>query len=167
MPSLTPAVRVAATSILLLSLVHIFFWAMLAITIQSEAPNEFPYTYFAPLFCVIAAAGFLGIAVGTGIFYAKQWARIAALALAALVAFFCAFAMLVSAAVVFGPLAAGLGGDLVRLALVYLFIFSLSIWWIFLFSRKSVAAQFSASAVSVAPAGPKKPSCPPSIALLA
>jgi hypothetical protein len=175
MPSLTPAVRIAATSILLLSVVHIVFWVMLAITMQSEAPNEFPYTYFAPLCGVIASAGFSGVAVGTGILYAKRWARIAALALAALVAFFCAFAILVSAAVIFGPLAAGLGveipisskSDLVRLALVYLFIFSLSIWWIFLFSRKRVAEQFYTSAVSVSPAGPKKSACPPPIALLA
>lgn len=176
MLTLTPAVRVAATSILLLSIVHIFFWALLAITLRTDLPSEFPYNYFVPIMSVISGAGLLGVFVSVGIFRACNWARIAAIALAAIAAFFCALGMLMPLLVVFGGLPlADLGldihvaqkNDFVRLFLIYLFVFSLAIWWIFLFSKKSVAIQFSPNAAAAAPAAPKKPACPPAIALLA
>lgn len=175
MRPLTPAVRVAASSILLLSFVHIIFWAILAITLRPELPHEFPYNYFFPILCLFSVAGVPGIFVGAGLFYARNWARIAAIALGAITAFFCALGMLLPLLILFAVLPlGGLGvdlpvakGDFFRLFLVYLFIFSLSLWWIFLFSRKSVIAQFTVGAVSVAEATPKKPACPPPIALLA
>jgi hypothetical protein len=175
MSRLALSVRIAAGSILLLSVVHILFWLTLAVASHSEFPAGYPYDLFFPIALTFAAAGLSGIVVGVGIFRARSWARIAALGLAALVALFCAFAMLVSVAVTFVPLAAGLGveatvastSELMRLALVYLVVLSVSVWWIFLFSRKTVAAQFFAGAVYAPSADPKKPSCPPPIALLA
>jgi hypothetical protein len=173
MPTLTPAVRAAATSILLLSIVHIFFWALLAITLRSDLPSEFPYNYFVPIMSVISGAGLLGVFVSIEIFRARNWARIAAIALAAITAFFCALGMLMPLVVMLGGLPlADLGldiqvaqkNDFVRLFVIYLFVFSLAIWWIFLFSKKSVAAQFSPNAATAAP---KKPVCPPPIAFLA
>jgi hypothetical protein len=173
MSSLTPAVRIAASSILLLSLVHAFFFAFFAITIRADLPAEFSYNYFFLILCIISAAGLLGVLVAAGLFYARNWARIAAIALATIVAFFSAFAMLVFLVLIFGILPGGgpeielHSTDLIRLFTVYLFVFSLAIWWIYLFSKKGVAAQFSANARFAVPQVPKEPVCPPPIALLA
>lgn len=173
MPKLTPAVRIAAGSILLFSLAHVFFWGVLAFSARANLPAAFPYNYFFPILCLFSAAGLFGAAVAAGIFYARNWARITTLLLAALVAFFCVFAVLALVVISFGSLSMGLGieipkkSDLIRVGLIYVFIFSLALWWIILFSRKSVAAQFSANTLSAAPSVPAKPVCPPPIALLA
>src|SRR5262249_44582245 len=175
MPQLTPAVRIASGSILLLSVVHVLFWAFLAFSLRADLPSEFPYNYFLPAMFVISVAGALGIVVAAGIFRARNWARVAAIALAAIVAFFCLLGMLVPLLLILGlVLPPGLGvefsvhrTDFIRLLLVYFFVFSLAIWWIVLFSRQRVAAQFSPSATPTASAIPKKPVCPPPIALLA
>jgi len=175
MPKLTLSIRIAAGSIVLLSLIHTIYWATLAISAHSDFPTSFPYNYLFPVLCVFSAAGLLGMIVGAGIFYSRNWARLAALVIAALVSCFCAFALLVSISVLFGPLAAGLGVEvrvtdlrsLVGLGVVYLFVFFLAAWWIFLFSRKSVAAQFASNAVPVTRVTQVKRSCPPPIALLA
>ncbi|HLZ12985.1 MAG TPA: hypothetical protein VKP58_10380 [Candidatus Acidoferrum sp.] len=173
MPKLTLSVRLAAASILLLSLLHAVFWALLAYSAHSGLPPSFPYNYVFPVLCVFSAAGLPGVIIGAGIFRLQNWARVAALVIAALVALFCAFALLVLFIVSFGLLSAGPGveipekSDLLRVGLFYFFIFALAVWWILLFSRKSVAAQFSAAAPADARAIPKKAACPPPIALLA
>jgi len=173
MPKLTLAVRVAAGSILLLSVGHIIFWARLAFAAHSDFPASFPYNYLFPILCVFSAAGLFGMVVGAGIFYSRNWARIAALVLAALVAFFCAFSLLAIVVMSLGLLSTGLGieipqkGDLARVGLVYFLFFALALWWIILFSRKSVAAQFTPAAASIPSRLAKKISCPPPIALLA
>ncbi|HWZ98066.1 MAG TPA: hypothetical protein VN025_09915 [Candidatus Dormibacteraeota bacterium] len=174
MGQLKPSVRIAASSIFLLSLVHILFWAFLAVVLRKDLPLEFPYNYLIPIFWIIAAAGALGLLVALGIFQARNWARISAIALGVVVAFFCAFGMSVPLLIVFGalPLATlgldvRLKNDFVRLFVVYFLVFALAVWWIFLFSKKSTVAQFSTNAGSVAPAEPRKPACPPPIALLA
>ncbi len=174
MPKLTLSVRIAAASLLLLSVFHSIFWTMLAVSSKANLPTEFPFNYFFPVFCAIAGAGISGVVVAVGLFRARNWARIAAIALAALVAFFCALSILVPVTLVFGFfLPTGFGieipskTDMIRLIFVYFFVFGLSIWWIFLFSRKSVAAQFSGSNAFASVDIPKKPACPPPIALLA
>ncbi len=174
MPKLTLSVRIAAASLLLLGAFHAIFWIMLAFSSRANLPTEFPFNYFFPLFCAIAAAGILGIVVALGLFRARNWARIAAIALAALVAFFCVISILVPVALAFGFFLPSDWGidipsktDLIRLVFVYFFVFALALWWIFLFSRKSVAAQFSGSSAFASVDIPKKPACPPPIALLA
>ncbi len=173
MPKLTLAVRIAAGSILLFSLAHILFWGMLAFSTRANLPDTFPYNYFFSILCIFSGAGLFGGAIATGVFYARNWARIAALVLASLIAFFCVFAVFALIAISFGTLSTDLGieipqkSDLIRVALAYLFIFSLALWWIILFSRKSVAAQFSTSISASAKTIPAKPACPPPIALLA
>ena len=176
MPTLTPAVRIAAGSILSLSLVHIAFWAILALELGRGMPNEFPFNFYVPVFWIISAAGAVGIVIAIELFHAKGRARLAALVLGAVVALFCALGMLAPALLISGalPLAA-LGievpvtgkSDLVRLFVVYLFVFLLAIWWIVLFSRKSTVAQFSSVAPRESSAISVTPACPPPIALLA
>jgi hypothetical protein len=56
--------------------------------------------------------------------------------------------------------------DSIRVLLIYFLVFLIAVWWIILFSRHSVAAQFASNANSALPFA-KQPSCPPPIALLA
>jgi len=176
MATLTPAVRMAASSILLLSLIHIAFWAILAIELGGGLPNEFPYNVYAPAFWIISVAGVLGVVIAIAVLSGKAWARIAALVLGAIVMLFCAFGMLAPILLISGapPLAAlGLDVHLVskseflRLFVVYLFVFLVAIWWIVLFSRKSTAVQFTSVPPAEISAIPGRPVCPPPIALLA
>jgi len=173
MPKLTLSVRIAAGSILLFSLTHIIFWGMLAFSARANLPDTSPYSYFSSILCIFSAAGLFGAIVAVGICRARNWARVAALVLAALIAFFCIFAVLALAVMAFGSFSMGLGieipqkSDLTRIALVYFLIFSLALWWIILFSRKSVAAQFSTSTTALDQTIPARPACPPPIRLLA
>lgn len=171
MQKLALSVRVAAASLLLLSIVHVLFWAVLAVASREESQGSYPYTLFFPVACVFSAAGLAGVFVGVGLFRARAWARIAALVLAALVGVFSAFAMFVAIGLLVMP---GSTADLslhtidfVRLFLVYLVAFSIAVWWIILFSRQKVAAQFSSNLDSLVRPPVKKPSCPPPVALLA
>src|SRR5580765_5079522 len=112
MPTLTPAVRIAASSILLLSFVHIAFWAILALDLGKGPANDFPYNFYVPAFSIISAAGTAGIVTAIGLFCAKDWARIAALVLGAVVALFCALGMLAPVLLISGALPlASLGLD--------------------------------------------------------
>ena len=174
MPKLTLSVRMAAGSILVLSVAHILFWFTLAVTARSDASGSYPYNLLSRVAFAFSAAGLFGLAVGIGIFFARNWARIGALVIGALVALFGAFGVLALVMLSFGALSLGLGVEipqksaLVRAGIVYFLSFALALWWIFLFSRRSVAAQFVGSQpIAVSAASTKKSACPPPIALLA
>jgi hypothetical protein len=174
MPKLTPAVRIAASSILLLSVVHIAFWAIAGYLIRFYGIEG---SQFTPLFIailLISSGGLAGIVVVVGIFKARNWARIGALVIAGLTALASAFALLVLCFLLlrkptdFFDVFGGLDkSSLAKTALVYLVVFSLAIWWILLFSRKTIAEQFSSSATADISSTPGKAFCPPPIALLA
>lgn len=171
MPRLTLAVRIAAGSIFILSLLHTILWLALAISLRSDPALELPYRFLRFLFVTFSLAGVAGALIAIELFRARNSARIAALVLGALVAVFCALGMLVAIGLLF---TAGSSvelyvhrSDFLLAFLVYLVALSTALWWIILFSRKSVAAQFSSNANSVASPALKKPSCPPPIALLA
>jgi len=173
MTKLSLTVRVAAGSIVALSVIHIVFWAWLALAARSGDSSEFPFSYVFPILCVFSAAGFPGIVVGAGLFRSQNWARVAALVLSVLVGCFCAFSVLALLIVSFGGLSMGLGveipekSDLLRVAVIYFLIFAVAVWWLIVFSRKSVAAQFSSPSRAKPADAPKKPACQPPIALLA
>ena len=126
------------------------------------------------LFGAFSLAGIAGVLISIGLFRARNSARIATLVLGALVAFFSAIGVLAACVALFGFLSLGLGieipttkgGYYFSLLLIYALIFGLALWWIILFSRKSVAAQFSSNTDPSAPSSIKKPACPPPIALL-
>src|SRR5260221_2240531 len=149
MPKLSLSVRVAAASIVFLSVAHIIFWASLALAARSNDSSEFPHSYLFGSLCVFSAAGLPGIVVDVGLFRSTNWARVAALVLSVLVACFCAFSALALFIVSFGTLSLGLGveipqkSDLLRVGIVYLLIFALAVWWLVVFSRQSVAVRFS------------------------
>ena len=173
MTKLSLAVRIAAGSIVALSVIHIVFWAWLARAARAGDSSEFPYSYVFPVLCVFSAAGFSGIVVGAGLFRSKNWARVAALVLSALVGCFCALSVLALFIVSFGALPLGLGveipqkSDLLRVAVIYVLIFAVAAWWLIVFSRKPVAAQFSGPNRAKLEDAQKKPACPAPIALLA
>src|SRR5882757_1470920 len=173
MAKLTFSVRAAASSIVFLSVIHIIFWAWLALTARSTDSFEFPYSYLFGALCVFSAAGLPGIVVGAGLFRSKNWARVAALVLSVLVGCFSALSVLALFVVSFATLPLGLGveiprkSDLLRVGGIYVLIFAVAAWWLVVFSRKSVAAQFSGPSRAKPEDAPKKSACPPPIALLA
>ena len=67
MPKLSLSVRVAAASIVCLSVIHIIFWAWLALAARSADSTEFPYNYLFGALCVFSATGLPGIVVGAGL----------------------------------------------------------------------------------------------------
>src|SRR5207302_3668036 len=135
--------------------------------------SEFPYSYLFGALCVFSAAGLPGIVVGVGLFRSKNSARVAALVLSVLVGCFCAFSILALFIVSFGTLSLGLGveipqkSDLLRVGVIYVLIFVVAVWWFIVFSRKSVATQFSSPNRINLQDAPKMSACPPPIALLA
>src|SRR5262249_2577033 len=138
MHNLPLSVRIAAASILALSAIHVFFWAVLALAAHSGAPATYPGNLLFPAAFVFSVAGLFGIFVGIGVFRARAWARVAALVIAALVLLFCGFGMLVLATALFGLFDLGTGIEmpttsktyLVGTGLVYFSIFLLAVWWI-------------------------------------
>jgi len=175
MPNLTLSVRIAAGLILFLSVLHIVFWAVLAIATHSAGPATYPTNLLFPISCVFSVAGLFGVFVGVGIFRVRPWARVAALMVAAIVLMFFGCRILVLALTLVGLFGPGLGVEIpttsktyfICMGLTYFSVFLLAIWWIYVFSRKSTAAQFSSATSTPAETIPKKPSCPPPIALLA
>ncbi len=173
MPRLSTSVRAAAVSILFLSIAHFVFWALLAAWVYTSGLNDGQYTMLFVAQCLISVGGFAGVLVAVGIFKAKNWARLAVLTLGAIVGFFSALATLVLVLLflvgpnIFDSLVGASHSNMIKLAILCAFVFSLSLWWIVLFSRPHVAEQFGAELAIAAPALSNKPACPPPIALLA
>jgi len=176
MPKPSLAVRFAASSILLLSFVHIAFWALMGFWVHLMGINGNQFTILFVAIGVISVLGLAGVAIAVGVLKAKNWARVGALALGGVSASISAFALFVLFLLIaLSPPSFGLltnlvednRGGFVKLGLVYLFVFSLAVWWIVLFSRKSVVAQFSSGAEASISLTASKPVCPPPIALLA
>src|SRR5215468_9005170 len=119
MPNLTLSVRIAAGSILFLSVMHILFWAVLAITAHSAAPATYPANLLFPVSRVFSVAGLVGVFVGVGIFRVRPWARVAALVVAAIVLLFCGFGILVLALTLVGLFGLGLGVEIPTISKTY------------------------------------------------
>ncbi|HJZ65362.1 MAG TPA: hypothetical protein VKD70_13650 [Candidatus Acidoferrum sp.] len=167
--------RIAAGSILLLSVVHVLFWAVLAVAAHSAAPVTYPTDLLFPVACVFSVGGLFGVFAGIGVLQARAWARVAALVAATFVVLFCGIGIFVLALTLVGLSGLGLGIEVpttnktyfVVMGLAYFSIFLLALWWIYVFSRKSTASQFSSETTTPLEATSKKPSCPPPVALLA
>ena len=173
MPKLNLSIRIAAGSICALSLLHLVFWVYVAVASRTADLDASPYTLFFPVALAFSLLGVIGVLVGVGIFRARAWARVAALVLAALVAIFCVFGLFALFFLAGAAKALGLEihsentGYLVAVGSLYFAVLGIALWWIYLFSRSSVAAQFSLSCRAVPDGTPAKATCPPPIALLA
>ena len=174
MSKLSFSVRIAAALLVFFSILHVFFWAIIAISAQS-LHRDYPNTLLFPIASVFSAAGLGGLFIGAGLLRGRSWARISTLVLAALVAVFCVLGVLALLLILVGNVAAVLGIEigpdsksyLTGMGILYFFVLCIAIWWIYLFSRSSVAEQFTAPSAPIVANVPKKPACPPPIALLA
>ncbi len=129
---------------------------------------------------MLAGQGFMmclslfGIATGIGLLYLRKWARISILIWGGMSIFFSLFGILIVylALSSSSPNAPALqvegiqAGHLILL-LIYGMPLLIGIWWLILFNRKSVKAQFAGAPVSADAGLPQKPSCPWPIAVLA
>jgi hypothetical protein len=115
-----------------------------------------------------------GIATGIGLIFLKNWARISVLIWGGLSVFFgvlgipIAFLMPLSGP----PGAAELPPEsvqLIRGALlaIYGLPLTVGVWWLILFNRKAIKAQFAGTTTSSGSGVPQKPRCPLPIAVLA
>jgi hypothetical protein len=115
-----------------------------------------------------------GIATGIGLLNLHKWARISILMWGGLSVFFgvmgipVAYLMLLSP----NPRAPGLpveGMQAVRaiLLVIYGIPFVIGVWWLMLFNRRAVKAQFAGGRASADPSLPQKPACPLPVAALA
>jgi hypothetical protein len=128
----------------------------------------------------LAAQGFMiclslfGIATGIGLIYLRKWARISILIWGGFCAFFGVIGIPIAFLMPFPQtpnvpdLPAG-SMQLFRwiLLMIYGVPLLIGIWWLILFNRKSVKAQFAGMAVSADLSLPREPACPIPIAVLA
>ena len=115
-----------------------------------------------------------GIATGVGLLYLRKWARISILTWGGLSVFFCGVGMLVFSLMPFPPnpnspelTPESMPGVRLFLVLVYGLPLLIGVWWLILFNRSSVKAQFAGSGLPGDPSVPSKPACPLPIATLA
>jgi len=115
-----------------------------------------------------------GIATSIGLIYLRNWARISILIWGGMLVFFggidipIAFLMPIPPT----PSAPDLPvADMQAVRLILLAIYGMpiliGIWWLILFNRKTVKAQFASATGSADPSVPRKPACPLPIAVLA
>jgi hypothetical protein len=128
----------------------------------------------------LATMGFMmclsvfGIATGIGLILLRNWARVSVLIWGGFSVFFGGFGIVIAFLAPFlqTPDAAQLPAESVRLVrwimlVIYGIPLTAGIWWLILFSRKSVKAQFSGPDDSANAGLPQKPRCPLPIAVLA
>jgi hypothetical protein len=128
----------------------------------------------------LATQGFMiclslfGVATGIGLLYLRKWARISILIWGGFCAFFgvigIPFALLMPLSQT--PNAPNLPAESMQLfrgvlLIIYGIPLAIGTWWLILFNRKSVKAQFAGQGVSDDPGLPRKPACPLPIAVLA
>jgi hypothetical protein len=116
------------------------------------------------------AVAVFGIFTGVGLFRLKSWARISALVWAGIIAFFSA---LILSFLPFMPVpetSAGLSEPAAHLKFLMYLAYGIplvvGIWWLTLFTRPGIRAQFSAEALPDQPQAPRRPHCPLPVAVI-
>ena len=140
---------------------------------SSELPPSMRYMMLGTQGFMVCLSLF-GVATGIGLIYLRKWARISILIWGGFSVFFCGIGMPFVFLMPFSPspntpdLPAG---SMTALRLILLFVYGIplliGVWWLILFNRKSVKAQFAGSALPTDPTVPPKPACPLPIAVLA
>jgi hypothetical protein len=115
-----------------------------------------------------------GVATGIALIYLRNWARISILIWAGFSVFFGVIGIPIAYLTTFSPVpsAPALPAEsitAVRLILVFVYGIPLviGVWWLILFNRKSVKAQFDGTMGLVDAGLPQKPRCPLPIAVVA
>lgn len=121
------------------------------------------------LLFVMAVAVF-GILTGVGLFRLKSWARISALVWAGIIALFSALILLFLPFIPLPETSAGQSVPAAHLkALMYLAYgipLIVGIWWLILFTRPGIRAQFSGEALPNQMQAPPRPRCPLPVAVV-
>ncbi len=122
----------------------------------------------------MACLSVFGVAVGIGLILLRNWARISVLIWGGLCVFFGVFGVAIAFVIPLAPPpnAPNITADSMQaVRFIILGIYGLplvvGIWWLILFNRKTVKAQFAATASPLDPAVPQKPRCPVPVAILA
>ncbi len=115
-----------------------------------------------------------GVATGIGLLHLRKWARISILIWGGLSVFFGVIGVPIAYVTMFSPnpSAPALPTESLQavrwiLLLIYGLPLLIGVWWLILFNRKSVKAQFAGATGSADPGLPQKPTCPLPIAVLA
>jgi len=129
---------------------------------------------------ILAVQGFLmcaaiyGIAMGVGLIYLRNWARISILVWGGLAVFFGFMGMALLLLLHHLPNPAGSPLDvegtpefILAMLLIYGVPLVMGVWWLILFTRKSVKSQFIESAPLLVPGELPKPACPLPISVIA
>jgi hypothetical protein len=153
----TAAAIVAILGSLLLLLCSLF--GLLGVVMMQNAPGnpaaqqpELRYAGFVGV-VFIAAGGVWGLASGIGLLRYRNWARISTLVWSGLAVAFCSVTMLFVSSMKFPiPPNAGQGTE----SFVRFFVFAIyglplliGVWWLILFTRKSIVALFTSSVPGV------------------
>jgi hypothetical protein len=170
------AVIALLASLFFLLVGAITFFAFLLNTSLKSAPELPPAarTLMLVMEAFIMGVSIFGIATGIGLFFLKNWARISILIWGGLSVFFgvvgIPFAFLM-------PLSEPPGtaqlppGTMQMMRVMFLFIYGLPLavgtWWLILFNRKTVKAQFAGTPPPSGLGLPQKPRCPMPITVLA
>jgi MFS family permease len=175
-PSVTAAAVVAILgSLFLLLCCSVIFFGILSLKLTGTTPEPPPFVRTA----MLATQGFMmglclfGIATGIGLIYLRNWARISILTWGGLSVFFGAIGIPIGYFALSSPLpnAPALPAEGMQVRWILLLIYGLPLlvgmWWLILFNRKSVKAQFTDARVSADLGVPQKPACPLPIAVLA
>jgi len=115
-----------------------------------------------------------GIATGIGLIYLRNWARISVLIWGGFSVFFGLIGIPIAFLTQFpaNPNSPALPAESMQavrwiLLVIYGIPLLIGVWWLILFNRKSVKAQFAGARGSTDPDLPQKPACPLPIAVLA
>jgi len=180
-PKRSASVTVAAVvailgSLFLLLCCSVVFFGMLLVKLPGNASELPPFARNA----MLAGQGFmmclslLGIATGIGLIYLRKWARISILIWGGMAVFFGVAGIPIAYLTLLtpNPNAPELPMESMQaVRWILLFIYGMplliGIWWLVLFNRAAIKAQFRSTTVAADPALPQKPACPLPISVLA
>jgi hypothetical protein len=123
------------------------------------------------MFTLFLGVAIFGVATGAGLIRLRNWARISALTWAGVCAFFSAFGILIVSMAPF-PAPPNIPPHSMSIFRgVALFVYGVpllvSVWWLILFNRNNIKAQFAGQNIAGDPFRRQKPRCPAPIAVLA
>ncbi len=163
-------------SLFLLLCFSVALLALLLVKLPGNAPELSPPARNV----MLAGQGFMiclslfGLAIGIGLIYLRNWARISILIWGGFSVFFGVIGIPIGFLAVFSPtpnVPALSAESMQAVRWILLFIYGIplliGIWWLILFNRKTVKAQFAGQGESADQSLPRKPACPLPVAVLA
>jgi hypothetical protein len=129
--------------------------SMIAVTLGGGSSTPVPPKFGVGIGLLFIAFAALGVVTGLGVLRLREWARIAMLVFSGAMALFCAAgALIVATMPIPSTSPAGVGTARVVIASVYGIPLAVGVWWMVLFTRRSVVEAFSGGAVAAASGRP-------------